>query len=139
MTDSQITPQTPFHERIYDRIRESLGELMTAEEAQKLVERAIEEGLFKERRVPQPGYSNPDKVLPSLFVEMVTAEVQPLVKEAIREWIKANPDAVNTVIREVLQDGILAAAYRALKGELEQATWNLQGQLAQVVNKIGGM
>lgn len=137
---SEITTQTSFHERVYERIRESIGELLTLEEAKALVERAIQEGLFKERvDLSQPIYNTgPTKYLPSHFVELVNAQVEPLVKEAIQEWIAENPQRVKAVIQEVLQDGILTAAYKALKTDLQAPTMELQNGLFRVINKIGG-
>lgn len=128
-------PAPTFQERMYERIKESLGELLSEEEAKALVDKAIEESLFKPRVVQTHSYRTETKE--SLFVEMVKEAVQPLVAQAIKEWLADNSDGVEEVIRDVLGKGILNACYQALTKETRDATIQLQGNLFSALTRIG--
>ena len=132
-----ITTSKTFQERITDRIRESIGELMTAEEAKALVECVIERDLLA-KRIVRKGYG-PAETLPSLFSTMVLEAVTPLVKEAIDDWIASNPDIIKEAIQSALDEGFLKAAYRALNAQFRSPMTELEGKLFQVISKIGGV
>ena len=122
---------------MYERVKESLGELLTAEEARDLVNKAIDQSLMQPR-VERQNYGR-DIIHDSEFVSLIKKQVEPLVKEAIDQWIAANQEQVKEQIDQILQDGILAAAYKALQQRFHDPMMALQGSLYQVISKIGGV
>ena len=77
MNSNQIAASTTFQERMFERVRESLSELLTEEEARALVDRAINEALFKRTIEREYGYQARDVEKPSMFELMVVEEVKP--------------------------------------------------------------
>lgn len=136
-TTTTITTSQTFQERITERIRESIGELLTPEEAKELVNRVIERDLLSDK-VVSSSWGDPKKE-PSEFSKMVRDSVDPLVKEAILQWVSDNPEVVKEQIQLVLCDGILSACYKALKNEFNQPVVELQGKLYNVINRLGGI
>lgn len=138
MTEA-ITTAATFQERMYERVKESLGELLTADEARQLVDRAIQDSLFSPVNKKVDPYSNRTVVVPNPFIELVRQEVKPLVTQAINQWIADNPGEVKGVIEQVLQDGIFKACYESLQRNMQAPMFNLQTQLFDVIRKIGGV
>jgi hypothetical protein len=109
-----ITSATTFQQRMYERVKESLGELLTAEEARDLVDKAIDQSLMQPRIEPQ-AYGR-DIVHDSEFVLLVRNQVEPLVKEAIEQWIADNQEQVKEQQEaEAAKPGAGAAAWAAEK------------------------
>lgn len=136
--DSDLAKPTTFQERMFERVRESLHELLTAEEAKALVDKAIQESLFKSK----PIYDNYNRVTgnkPSAFVELVREEIQPLVKTCIQQWIAEHEEDVKTSIQAVVEQGIASAVIKVFRTEMQQPMWEMGGKLQQVINKIGGV
>ncbi len=123
---------------MYERVKESLGELLTAEEARQLVDKVIQESLLSPE-IKYNSYGSKVSEGPAPFVTLVRAAVDPMVKEAINEWIAANPDEVRLLIEGALKDGLLSAMAGAIKLHLSAPLSQLQASLYQVINKIGGV
>ena len=123
---------------MFERVRESLHELLTAEEAKALVDKAIQESLFE----PKPIYDNYNRVTgskPSEFVELIREEIQPLVKTCIQQWIAEHEEDVKTSIQVVVEQGMASAVINVFRTEMQQPMWEMGGKLQQVINKIGGL
>ena len=64
-----IEVKKSFQERMADRVRESIGELMTDDELKIIIERSVNEFLFTERTDPEAsGYNKRKK--PSLMQDL---------------------------------------------------------------------
>lgn len=118
-------------------MRESLGELLTEEEAKALVDRAIDECLFK--RTIEKEYHGREVEKPSMFELMVAEEVKPMIKEAAEKWISENSEEVNRLIREIIEQGITGILSRVITEAFRQPLYQLEGNLSQVISKIGGI
>jgi hypothetical protein len=135
---SDLATATTFQERMFERVRESLSELLTEEEAKSLVERAIQESLFK-RTVRVGGFNGYDKVQPSRFEELVKEAVEPLIKEAVTTWLVEHSEEVKASIQEVVERGIAGTVVKVFREEMRQPMYEMGGRLQQVINKLGGV
>lgn len=133
-----ITSSQTFQERMYERVKESIGELLTKEEAKQLVDKAIQDALFTPKKITNY-YGSVVGEEKSEFVKLVKEAVEPIIKNSIDNWIVEHQDQVNEIIEKVIQDGILSACYKAFQQQMRDPMYNLQSQLIEVVNKIGGV
>jgi len=120
---------------MYSRITESMGELLTEDEAKELVNRAIDEGLFKPR-YQNVGYGT-TKELPSEFVEMVNKQIKPLISKAIEQWIAENREVVLRQIDESLSAGVVDMITRALTDHFRGPLFQLKCEVESLVSKLG--
>ena len=139
MNSNQLAASTTFQERMFQRVRESLGELLTEEEARALVDRAINEALFKRTIERERGYHGREVEKPSMFELMVVKESEPMIREAIEKWISENSEEVNKLIREIIEQGITGILSRVITEAFRQPLYQLQGNLSKVISKIGGI
>ena len=136
---SDLVTAATFQERMFERVRESLSELLTPEEAKALVERAIQESLFKRETVRVGGYSGHDEVRPSRFEVLVKEAVEPMIKAAIADWLSEHHEEVKSSIQGVVEQGIAKTVVKVFREEMRQPMYEMGGRLQQVINKLGGV
>ena len=117
-----VVQQQTFEERLMGRIKDSIGELMTEEDLKKIVERGIEEALFKPRVSRSDGYGRVE-TKPSMVQEIVERFLTAHVRDAVDKWLADNQDKVLPMIEKVLQAGIGSALIAALNSKFD---WQLQ-------------
>jgi hypothetical protein len=127
-TASALTENKAFAERIFDRIKDGLGDLMTDEELKILLNRAVHEAFFKDRTVPN-GY-NGTRQEPAYFVQMTRDLLQKEVQAQVTEYFEANREALKEKVAEVLQQGIGEAVLKAISYELQAPLFSLQSSLS---------
>jgi len=137
-TMADLTTTATFQDRMFERVRESLSELLTPEEAKALVDKAIEQSLFQKQTVRVGGFSGYDKVLPSRFEELVKECIEPMVRTTITEWLSEHQEEVRASIQGVVEQGITATVIKVFKQETQQPMFDLSTKLQQVINKLGG-
>jgi len=115
---------------MFERIRESMGEFLSEDDLKELLERTIEKSFFEERIVLSSSYYDRDKKKPSLFQELVTEQVQPMVEKAITAWLQDNSEQVTTTIDAVLKDGLLSALSKAIEQKMQIPILNLGTEIS---------
>jgi hypothetical protein len=127
MTD--IVESKTFEQRMKERIRDSIGDLISDEDLTKMVDRSLEEVFFKPR--PNPKYASyynagEPATIPPLLHELVKEVMVANVQAAVREWIGSNQEEVNAIIQKVVQEGIGSAALGAMNSMFNHQLMNLQ-------------
>ena len=142
MTDEQaIEPAKSFQERLKDRIRESIGELMSDEDLYKLVERGVEDVFFSPRTVKtgHGGYPN-TKELPPLINEVVQECLNDRMNKAVAEWLASHETEVSQAVSDCVRDGAGAALLRgitsAFRNEMSNLEMNIQRTKVQVSYEV---
>ena len=124
---------------MFERVRESLSELLTAEEAKALVEKAIEQSLFQQEMLYDSYKSRQIGVKPSRFEALVKEAVEPAIKTAVTEWLAEHHEEVKASIQGVVEKGIASTVVKVFQDEMRQPLWEMGGKLQQVINKLGGI
>ena len=88
----EIAKSQTFEQKMKTRIRESIGDMLSDEDLEKMVERSLEEVFFNERKNPNGGFHA--KPLPPLLHEIVKELLEPEVQKAVVKYIKKNPKEV---------------------------------------------
>ncbi len=123
----QIAINLSFEDKLKKRIRDSIGELMSDEDLKKVIERGIDDALFKTRKVPASygGYS--DK--PSLVDEAINAYFQPKVRDAVDKWVAANPEKLQEALDKAMKLGIAGCVDYAMDQKFQ---WLFQSAAQQM-------
>lgn len=136
MPDEQtaLTPQQSFEQKLTDRIRESIGDLMPDEKLAEIVQRGMEEAFFKERTVERR-YG--DRVQePSWAVVVVKELLDEKVKGEVSKWFVEHPDEIEKIIKDVIGKGIVNCAISYLESKLFFRIQNaVQETLQQMSNR----
>lgn len=135
MTDI-VTNQT-FEQRMKERIRDSIGDLISDEDLTKMVDRSLEEVFFKPRPNPKhAAYYNSGEpaTIPPLLHELVKEVLEANVQAAVREYIGSHKEEVNAIIQKVVQEGIGAAVLGAMNSMFSHQLMNLQNNISQQIS-----
>ena len=127
---TELTKADTFQQRMFERIRESMGELLSEEDLKELLEKAIEKSFFEERIVQSSSYFGGNQKKPSLFQELVTEQVQPMMEKAITAWLQDNSEQVTSTIDAVLKDGLLSALSKAIEQKMQTPVFNLRQEIS---------
>ena len=128
----EIVPAQNFEQRMKERIRDSIGELLSDEELSTMLKRSMEELFFKPRTIQTNNYGA-TKQIPPLMHEIVETLLKDKVKEAAKEFIDAHQTEVNETIKEALGKGageaILKAINAIFSNQLNTLQYNIQNMI----------
>lgn len=128
MTGTAVVPQKPLAERIYDRVKGQLGDMVTDDDLRPLVARAMEDAFFAPRpQFDHWGNKAPPKV--PYLVEMVQAQMEKAVREHVEAWFTTHPEVAAKAIEEVIAKGVLAVTFQALEVRMQQPLYELVQKL----------
>jgi hypothetical protein len=135
MTD--IVESKTFEQRMKERIRDSIGDLISDEDLTKMVDRSLEEVFFKPR--PNPKYASyynagEPATIPPLLHDIIKEVMEANVQAAVREWIGSNQEEVNAIIQKVVQEGIGSAVLGAMNSMFNHQLSNLQNNISQQIS-----
>lgn len=131
MTD--IVNSSTFQQRMFERIRESMGDLLSDDDLKEILHRTVEETFFKDRVIPGAYYNSKPTIEPSEFKALVSEAVQPQVKEVVTQWVNEHQDEITTIIDGVIKERILNTCIRAFDDRLAGAMAPLQSQLYEAL------
>jgi len=102
---TEITTTKSFQEKMFEKIRESMGDLMSEDDLKAVVNSAMQKAFF------EPGYEidrygNSKLTKDSLFVNLIRKEMESKVIEAVKIWLVEHPEEVTKAIDETIAKGI---------------------------------
>lgn len=112
----------PFQERIFERIKESIGELMTEEELKKLVEASMHKAFFE--KVEEVDRWGSKKVGDPLIVVELRKLMELQVKEALKIWMEEHKEEIGEMIDTLMREGLLNALVKEFNNTMNQSFWN---------------
>lgn len=130
MSDKAITTNTTFEQRMFEQIRDKMGDLLTEDELKAILEKSIDKAFF----TPRSEYNGYREVkLEPLFVEMLREELKPLIKAGAQQWLEDNQDKVAELLQKQLGDSAADMIRNAFSGVLSESfalfKYNLQSAL----------
>lgn len=116
-----------LEERVTDKLHESIGDLLTPDDLRKIVERGVEQFLFRPRQVKDGyGYAKTEEPIAKTLVSKHYAEQ---AQKAVQDWIESNPEVLKDAVQKFLAQGV----GRAVLAELERQFDNKIGYAMQYV------
>lgn len=133
MSTEAIALSQPLHERVYERIRDSIGDLMTDEDLKILVDKATEKAFFEKPINPnkKDRWDHHPEFLDPPFVTMIHDLLKDDVKKGIATWIKEHPDEITAIINERIDAGIVQMVMRAFDSKLAALFMDFENRLRQ--------
>lgn len=114
-----------FQERMFAKIRESAGDLLSDEELKKIVIPAIERAFF----VPVPQPDNQYAPHESVFVTMVRKHLEARIEDVMKEWLKANEDKIQVILNDLVAKGMLNLVQDYLQRQIAFPMQQMMDQL----------
>jgi hypothetical protein len=101
-----ITTSTAFQDRIFTRIRDQIGELMSDEELKGLVDASLQKLFFTERPITDQWNGRVTGHHPPPIYGLVQELLGGQVKAAAAEWLEAHPEDVKKIVDEAIRAGV---------------------------------
>lgn len=117
--NTAVTQPQSLQERVGQRIREQIGDLLTDDDLKKLVETALHEAFFKER-IERRQYSN-DIVHPPAVVSIVKGLLQERVDAAVSAWLDEHKDEFAQHIQDQIGQGFTRMLQSWLDAKLQNS------------------
>ena len=133
MTGTEVVQPKTLEERVRAKLHESIGDLIQPEDIKAIVERGIEEYLFKPRVVEgESNWGNSGRIKVSLVQELIEQKLKTQVTSQIEAWLKQNPEKLQAALDQAIAKGVGNAIMRALdlrfESVFEGVLKNLQNQ-----------
>jgi hypothetical protein len=131
---NDIVENKTFEQKMKDRVKESIGDLMSDEDLSKIVERGIEEAFFKESKDTSSYHA---KTIPPLAKQMVSDIMKDQVNMAVTDYFIKNPDLIKNLIAGVIEDGLGNALLNSLNQKFKQDLYTFQTNIDQRLQNGG--
>lgn len=130
MSTDALALSKPLHERIYERIRDSIGDLMSDEDLKILVDKATEKAFFEPVRTTESsGYHSRDITKPPVLVEKVAELLDAPIKAAVEKYLAENQEKVAEIIATQLEGKFSQVVMRSLDEKMYTPMENLKNEL----------
>ncbi len=129
---NSIATSVTFEDKMRDRIRDGIGDLITDDELNKLIQRGIEETFFKKKTIKK-GY---DTIEGKSFIEeMLLESLQPRMRSSIDEWVKSNSDLVAKSVEAVITRGAGDAVVKAFNDMFQSQFYMFQSNIQNMLGQ----
>jgi len=125
MSTLPATPKT-FEAKLFERIREGIGDLMTDDELRKVVEKTMNK-VFFEPKIDEYGRS----VKPADLEVIVRNAFHEQVHRAIKDWLNDHKDDVTKCIDATIAKGMFALLRQHLESAIASPLLQLGEQLKE--------
>ena len=95
----EVAESKTFEERMFDKIRSQMGDLMTEDELKAILEKAVDKAFFSQRTM-RVDYR--DVVKEPVFIELIRDEMKPLIHAELRVWLAENQETVGSILHAVI-------------------------------------
>lgn len=131
---TEITTPKTFEERMKERIKDSIGDLLTDEDLSTLINRGVEDVFFKAVTVSD-GW-NSTKTTPPLLHSIVKELLEPSVRKAADVWISEHKDEVLKVVDIVISEGMTKSLLRTIDNKFQNDLVTLQCNIQNNLQKV---
>jgi hypothetical protein len=101
---TDIVPAKTFEQKMMDRIRDSIGDLMSDEDLKKICAAGVEKALFT-ATLKRDGWNNTREDY-SIVEKAAREFLDARMRAAIEKWLAENPDAFQKAIDAAVKAGV---------------------------------
>ena len=141
MTQTALTPQQSFEEKVKDRLRENIGDLMPDEVLAEMVKKAMDEMFFTRREKRTNDYYGRTEVFPSWFEEEVSGVLKQRVLDEVKVAVEAKREELHEIASKLIIEQLPNLVVAVLVGFVEQIasgrTYAVQSQILDMLRSKG--
>lgn len=124
-----------FEDRVFEKIRENIGTLMTDEELKKLLESAMERMFFQDRIIKN-NWGQETGRAPGRLYKLVEDLIEPQLKRALVEWMEEHKDEVAKALQAAMDKNLMEAVTKALERMLAGPYDRLRADFQELIDNI---
>jgi len=131
-TNTTLAEQKTFEQRMIDKVKNDIGDLITNEELSKIVAKAMDE-IFFAKKVEKDYYGNIKSSKPALVEDMVKDLMKPEVEKAVEHYISEHKEEISEMIQTCVQNGMAGAITTAINNffymQMNNFTYDIQQRI----------
>lgn len=131
MNQVAVTTTPEFQTRMFEKIRDQLGDLLTDEDLKRIVEAAVQKGFF-EPSVTTDRWGN-RTTSDAQFVVLVRGQIEEQVRKAAHAWVQANADKFDAIIKDQLERGFTRVVANYFDTQMNGALYTFAEQFKQAM------
>lgn len=133
MSNNSIEMSKSFNDRMKERVKESIGELLTDEELSSIVKKGVND-LFFEPIYEKNSWGSSIKVSNPLAVVMLEGLLEEKVKEEVKNYISNNKEDIHKEINKIIENGIFGAVVNTFTNMFKNDFYTFQSQILTTLN-----
>lgn len=126
MSTQLDTPKT-FEQKVEDKIRDSIGDLIDAESLRKIIERGMENIFFKEKET-KSRWGDITHTEAPYATQLAERLLKEEVSNRIDAWLKEHPDAIAKAVDQAMAKGITSVVTEVIDDRMR---WMFNSLLSQ--------
>jgi hypothetical protein len=130
MENKEVVKTKSFEERMIDRIKENIGELMTEEELKKIVEKSMQKIFFSPKEIRDGRTINYEQ---PFLIPVVKELLEEQVKLYIISYFADNSEKFIPLVDEIIKGGMETVVKNIIQGifqdTMQTLEWNIKSAL----------
>ena len=124
-----------FKTRMMDRVRESIGDLLTDDELKQMIDKSMQAIFFTEKATTND-WGRVTSTKPALMHEIVEKFVKERVETGTKDYLKAHEGDVKRLIAEALDRGLACSVMRAFDRTFIGPLQDFSMKVAETLDKM---
>jgi len=132
---TQIEQVKSFQEKISDKIKESIGDLITDEDLKPLVEKSIEKLLTETRKIKRTGGYSSYEDAPPLLIEIIEPLIKSQIQTQVTKYVIDHPDIFDNIFNDIIKTGFIKVMINHIDYKLQSPLMDFQQQVQNIFLK----
>lgn len=135
MKNDKLVETKTFEERMIDKVKENVGELMTNEELGKIVEKSMHK-IFFEETIIKNNYGTITHTEDPFIFPVIKELLNKQVEDHVKKYFKDNNDKILLLVDEVVKDGLGKAILGSIDALFSNAMFNLRNDIQNKLQNL---
>ncbi len=128
---NSISKNLSFEDKVSEKLKETIGDLITTDELKPLIEKGIQKTFFEDIITSSGGYYDPREKKNPLIVQMVKKHAKEHVTEFVEQWLKDNPEKIQEVLESTIKSGLGEIMLQAMTASFSNELCNFKYNVEQ--------
>ena len=131
---NDVTVKQTFEERMSERIKEQIGDMIEPEDLKKLITQGIQKAFFEPQVTSRDSYGRVES-REAPILTLIRDEMKLRVALAVGEYLNEHSAELEVTIKEVVQQGIGVALLSAVNAKFQSDLFNLQQNFINTLSR----
>ena len=135
--DTQIVKSQTFEEKLGERIKKDIGDLIPDKDLQEIVKQAMHKAFFHEKVIYDKFHRETHREIP-FIIEHVKDLIEDRVDKQIKSWMAEHDKAIMKMINDKIEEGIMGVCMRSftalMQPDMNQLGYAVESKLIELRN-----
>lgn len=133
---NEIEVSKSFQEKMYERIRDQIGELLSDEDLKNIIKTAINKTFFEEQK-DQYGRITKRPFLEGILTELCTSELKNASSVFLKDYMKENSEKILKVFKDKADETVVEAISNVLNDVFLDSKISMENNFRDFLKRLG--